>query len=760
MAQPIPPYFSRSGKKRVLTALIATLAAAAVLVGAVLFLAGSFGGHSFSGGSGASSGGTEVTPVSADYPTPEKTIPAIDAGGLTLTFRTSGRYFYTLRGDEWACTYLKGVNMGLTLPDTDLNDPDIPYDTYMAWFGDIAAMNANTVKIFTVMNPDFYRAFADYNAAHPDEPLYLLQGIWFNESYLEDPGDAWDADGTILAALRRAASETVDILHGNSDYTSYGSIENAVYDRDVSRYVVGYILGLEWQAAFVTETNTVHAGMAQYQGDYLTTQGAAPFEIFLAAAGDALIAYETGNYQTQRPLAFLNWSTTDTLTHSNEPFEEEDAAAVDTETIHPTERYLPGLFAAVDAYPYYPEFLNHQPEYQAFSDYDGEANPYRAYLRDLMGEYTVPVVIAEFGVPTSRGVAHESVMGFDQGGLTEEEQGRAAVAMAQAIAREGYAGGILFSWQDEWFKQTWNTIRCAPEDAERRGLNVESAEQRYGILAYEPGKGRSVSYPDGDFTEWTGLEPVSSANGVSVYAKSDEAYLYLLIRPAGGYSAETTRLAVPLSITGRGSGTSSAYSLTFDRAADFLLILDGKENTRLLTDAYEDRFYYQYSIQRRVFERNTAFEKRNSGLFNPVRAFVSNEIILPLTGETIPPQSYESGLLRYGNGRPDSPAYDSLADFCAGEGGVEVRLPWYLLNVMNGPEKTVLADFYAAGEISFETADAIYLGAALLDGSGTQNVAMSRYDWPEISRITYHSRLKKSYAILQAGYAELMEAYS
>lgn len=141
----------------------------------------------------------------------------------------------------------------------------------------------------------------------------------------------------------------------------------------------------------------------------------------------------------------------------------------------------------MDVYPYYPEFLNHQPEYLE-PDSNGNINPYRAYLKELRGEYSVPVVVAEYGVPSSRGSAHTAVSGFDQGGITEEEQGEAIVSMMRSIAGEKYAGSLIFSWQDEWFKQTWNTVKYSPENADARTPNVQSAEQSYGLLAMEAGE--------------------------------------------------------------------------------------------------------------------------------------------------------------------------------------------------------------------------------------------------------------------------------
>ncbi len=694
--------------------------------------------------------GSSSSSAAPEIPSDQLTVPDIDSGGVTLHFRAVNQYFYRKNEDGWGAAYLKGVNMGLTEATTDLNNPNVSYETYREWLSLIAEMNANTVRVFTAMPPQFYAALYDHNA-EASSPLDLIQGIWFNETYMTEGDNAFEEDGRTVEAFKRAVRETLDMIHGNSDYTDYGEIQNAVYSHDVSPYLAGYILGLEWDPGFVERTNA-QLSRAGYAGNYLkTAEDATAFESFLCEVGDYLISYETETYSAQTPVAFLNWQTTDTLTHSNEPFEEEDMVSVNTEAILPTGQYYCGLFAAVDVYPYYPEFMNYQPEYLE-ADEAGDVNPYKAYLKDLRTQYSVPVIIAEFGVPTSRGRAHQSVMGYHQGGLTEQQQGEAIVSMMEAIAGEGCAGSLIFSWQDEWFKQTWNTYRYSPDDAAVRTPNVQSAEQSYGLLAMEPGQ-TAVCLVDGLDNEWQDVSPVAQNGGNSVSALWNEGYLYLKIETSD-FDFNSDTLLVPIQITGKGSSFSEEYDTTFSGAADFLLVINGENGTRLLTDAYEDLFYYTYSYENGVFDRDERLEQPGSGLYNPIRQFLSNEIILPLTGETIEPQYVESGKLTYGIADPDSPAYNSLADFYCQEGVVELRIPWYLLNVMNSTTGVCLNDFYAADGVDVADMPGVSLGLGI---PGEQHIPMQDIGYATKERSSFHTRLKKSYGIVQNALENFME---
>lgn len=678
------------------------------------------------------------------------TVPAIDSQGISVSFRAVDSYFYTLDQDTWRFVYLKGVNMGLTEATTDLSNPNVSYETYREWLSLIAQMNVNTVRVFTVMPPQFYDALYDHNRS-AQTPLYLIQGIWFNENDMYECDHAFAEDGRILSAFKRAAKETVDIIHGNSDYTDYGEIKNAVYSKDLSSYLVGYILGLEWDPYFVLRTNE-QISKTGYHGEFLTTtESATPFENFLCEVGESLIAYETETYSAQTPIAFLNWATTDTLTHSNEPFEEEDLVSVNTENIQSTNAYHCGLFAAVDVYPYYPEFMNYQPEYLQ-KDSSGTVNPYQAYLADLRTQYSVPVIVAEFGIPTSRGVAHRSAVGLNQGGITEEQQGQAVVSMMQDIAEEKYAGALIFSWQDEWFKQTWNTTKYAPDDASARTPNVQSAEQSYGILAMEPGE-ESICYIDGLDEEWQQVDPVFEGNGTSLSAMWDEGYLYLKIeKDSLNFSEET--LLIPIQITGLGSRFCTEYGNTFSENVDFLLVIDGSDQTRLLTDSYQDLFYHTYSYEKGVFERDLDLEQPQTGKYVPIRQFLSNEIVLPQSGQTIAPQYTESGLLTYGITDPDSSQYHSLADFYCRGNIIEVRIPWYLLNVMNSTVGVCLGDFYVEDAAEWSTFTDVRLGLA---SPGQTDVPLYIMGYTTKSESSFHTRLKKSYEIICQGMQDFME---
>ena len=76
---------------------------------------------------------------------------------------------------------------------------------------------------------------------------------------------------------------------------------------------------------------------------------------------------------------------------------------------------------------------------------------------------------------------------------------------------------------------------------------------------------------------------------------------------------------------------------------------------------------------------------------------------------------------------------------------MEFRIPWYLLNVMNSTQGTVIGDFYNEGSINFTDVQEINIGI----GKTGDNIELKSIPCEEKQQSSYHTRLKKSYEILK-----------
>jgi len=716
---------------------------------------------------------------------------------VTTFTKVDGKTIFLDRGNGFEPFTIRGVNMGSGEPGKWSTDYAISYDSYYRWFGLMQEMGANTLRIYSVQEDTFYNAFYEYNTDREEaglEPLWLLHGVWVNDytqlSHLDMYTDEF------LETFIRDSKTMVDVIHGKRDLTlgRLASSGSGTYRKDISPWVIGYILGVEWEPETVIYTDQIRVDEPRYQGKYMyASEDATPFESALARVGDEVIAYETDRYHVQRLTAFSNWPTTDPFKYSTAVTAFwNKLAAVNVEHIRPTEEFISGTFASYHVYPYYPDYLESATkeaeltpeelrEMNSFSgfrkldlrvqnwdvpeiknymedgddtDRYGRFNTYLAYLTALNRYHSLPVVITEFGVSTGRGMAQlDENTGRNQGHMSEQEQGQAIIECYEDIIDAGCAGGCVFSWQDEWFKRTWNTMHAVDLRRTAYWSDYQTNEQYFGLLSFDPGKERSVCYVDGDVSEWEQTDFVLVNGETALYMKYDEKFIYFMVRKAGLDLSKDT-IYIPIDTTPKsGSNYCRNYNLQFDCDADFLVVLSGEDESRVMVQERYDALRSTYAPS--VYGFNTYLKSnmpdKESPLFGPINMIlkVDSRFFIPAaTQYEASAMVFETGKLRYGNANPESPDFDSLADFIAEGDHIELRIPWQLLNFSDPSRMSIHDDYYVNYGIDYIDIDFIELGIGEAAADGRIHaVTVPMTGWG--NTVTYHERLKRSYYILQ-----------
>ena len=657
---------------------------------------------------------------------------------------------------------IKGVDLGASTPKNHANDYKTDKETYLRWFSQMQKMGANTVRIYTVLNSDFYDALYEYNKDN-DTPLYVLQGVWFNDYLHNSHRDAFDDE--FIREFKGNCKSAVDAIHGRkkialSRNATQGS---GNYLHDVSPWVLGYIVGVDWTDATVAYTNEKYENQnLSYSGKYMySKKDASPFEVMLAQIGDSMLEYESNKYKKQRLIAFSNYPQTDPFTYPEEVEElYAKCAQIDAEHIGTTDKFISGYFASYHVYNYQTHILDFVEDIPAitngnaevFYDETGAVDTYRTYLQMLNNHHKIPVVISEFGISSARGSAYEyngteSPYGF----CSEEEQGKIIEKDWNDIIESGSAGGCIFEWQDEWYRRTWNTLHAINTQRTQFWADYQTGGQSFGLLAFDPGDKKSVSYTDGDISEWKKEDIISQNGDMSLSVKYDEKFIYFMVNKKN-FDFENDKIYIPIDTTQKtGSNYCKNYNLKFDREADFVIAIDGRDNSRLVVQERYESARSTYALE--LYGYN-AYQKgnipdKNSPEFVNINMVLQTKKIRTYENEQILSDRFETGKLTYGNANPESEAYNSLADFCHSGDFIEIKIPWQLLNFYDPSEMKIHDDYYDGNygvtEISI---DKMYAGICTANtNSRTVLDEIELKGWK--NKATYHERLKPSYYIVQ-----------
>ena len=729
---------------------------------------------------------TGLPPASEQAPYLRAALPQVPARARARQLEVA-----TAKGG-WRPFYVKGMNLGAALPGRyPAEFPDRA--TYDGWLREMAELSINAVRVYTIHPPQFYEALRDHNL-RSDKPIWLIHGVWAELPARHDFQDpAWKA------AWFEDMSNVVQVLHGRARLGRRPGRAGGVYEADVSPWTLAIILGREWESSSVVAFNRLHPGSSDWSGRFVAVKAGHAMERFLAESMDHFLGLEWDGFHAQRPIAFTNWPTLDPLHHITESSEreehalrghrevppgalseepnDEDVVGLDLEKFHGTALLQAGLFASYHVYPYYPDFMNLDPGYAKAKDHLGSSN-YLGYLTELVQHHRKhPVLVAEFGVPASRLVAHWQAQGLTHGGQNEREQGEHDARLQRNIYDSGCAGGLLFAWIDEWFKKNWLTMPFEhPLDRKPLWYNEMDAEENYGLIAYRPGaKGPNILI-DGRADDWDKVPVYLEGQGHTLKVLADEGWLHLGLFFPGPVDLAKQAFLVGLDTVDPRRGDHRlpwGSAVGSEAGLEFVALFQGDNRTGVFIDA-------PYELPDHRFDPGHRYRSIDNaeGRFVMGKARSNNDRV-GRDGTRFAGHSTEIGWLLRGTQDRRNPDYNDRASWQSGRaadgrGFLEARIPWSLLNVTDPSARRVIDD--PERKVPGPVGTAIAPGFRLLlaafsadkplwEGGGLLRLTLPAvkngripipplFTWPTWEQPTFHRFRKQSFTIYQKALSE------
>ena len=297
-------------------------------------------------------------------------------------------------------------------------------------------------------------------------------------------------------------------------------------------------------------------------------------------------------------------------------------------------------------------------------------------------------------------------------GLSEADQGRFAGRMVNDIYDARCAGGMLFTWQDGWWKSTWILAnRTFPRERFSIWHDMLSAQEHYGLLAFDP--------PAPGWQPLTRVHPGSALE--RVWARTNAEFFSIRIE-LGQPLAPAESITIGLDTYDDELGESLLPDGTDTRAvrSEFALTIRKVGPARLQVM----RSYDLYHLRKpELTDEPLRSTRSDAGDWVDVRLRMSwdrqsDDEIYAFSGD-----DFALGELRT-RVEPNPPS--SLDAVTISNTQIEVRLPWNILHFADPSTRTVVHDDRGTlGVMESRTSE----GIALVVVRGKVKIETGRISW-------------------------------